>query len=362
MGPARAGLADSANRCTSIAPLATATSRGSQREPSIWRAIPKITSFRQTDAFMSQRRDPSRDGVSSAWIVRVVVIGAFLGCVAIYGPRAWRVVQARWPSQFAAAAERGPSVALDRLAARSLPSWARGELLIALLADLEPRLRGEAGLMDDAALATVQERIRASAWVSAARLERLFPDRLQLRLELRRPVAKLVVEDGPRRGTVAFDAEGRALPVRLGDLGSLPQVVVSPSPIPFDPTTLRAGAIATDRRILAACAVAEEWLTQVAADAADLPRLVAIDARNVDYEYVADPRHSRVLVGLARRDDAVAWFQHGLARRHGGAVDVETRRKILDRILARHPGLLGVDSGDLRLLNLWEQYLVTSGG
>ncbi|MGE0144102.1 MAG: hypothetical protein AB7I19_08730 [Planctomycetota bacterium] len=311
---------------------------------------------------MSKSREPSRDGVASAWVVRVVVIAAFLGCVVVVGPRAWRVLEARWPTQFAAAAQRGPSVALDRLVARSLPSWARGELLIALLADLEPRLRGEEALMDDAALEAVRDRIAASAWVAAARLERAFPDRLRLGLELRRPVARLVVEDGTRRGTVAFDSEGRALPVRLGDLASLPQIVVSPSPIPFDSASLRSGAIATDRRILAACAVAEEWMAQVAADAADLPRLVAIDARNVDYEYVADPRHSRVLVGLARRDDAVAWFQHGLARRHGGAVEVETRRKILERILARHPGLIGVDSGDLRLLNLWEQYLVTSGG
>lgn len=305
---------------------------------------------------------PSSGSGPARQVLRVLVVAAFAATLWFAGPRAWRIVEARLgagaspaaAAQRTQAAAQGPSVATDKLAALEVPDWLRGDLLRAVLADFEPRLRGTVALMDETAASQLQARLRASPFVTGATLERRFPDRFRLRVALRRPVARWV-EAG--RTAVLFDADGVALSPGDASCDELPQIALDGA-APLDVAALRAGAVADDRRIVAACAVAAEWRDAVVASFPEAPRLRAIDPRNLGYAFVADPRHAQVLVGLESADGNIAWFQHGLAALHGGAIDAATRADVLRKVVELRPGLVGVESGDLRLSNTWRNSLV----
>lgn len=312
------------------------------------------------------RDEPSRESGSSAlrWVLRLVVVGGLAATLVMAGPRAWQVLASRLRFGSAEAAGAGgdeplgPLVATDRLSAIAVPEWLRGELFRAVLSDFEPRLRGSIAIMDEAAATKVLERLRASPFVLQASLERRFPDRFGLRVALRRPVARWFASE---RGTVLFDAEGVALPSGGTRCEELPQIALDGA-APLDVDGLEAGVACVDLRVVAACAVAAEWRDAVAALGGAAPRLLAIDPRNLGYAFVADPRHAQVLVGLETADARVAWFGHGLAQRHGGAVSAATRAEVLGKILALRPGLVGVEAADLRLANTWRNSLVPGEG
>ena len=116
---------------------------------------------------------------------------------------------------------------------------------------------------------------------------------------------------------------------------------------------IRYGAVHPDPRAGVAARVARDWAEEVRAARPDAPRLVAVDADNLGYGYIADPRYSQVLVALERRDGGVAWLHHGLAADDGGPVDSALRAEVLGRLLDAAPGLDGVEFADLRRRNLW---------
>lgn len=321
----------------------------------------------------SQRREPGESSrVTSPWLPRLLVLSALVLTLVIAGPRAWRAVAARIEAQAAGSAARSPLVATDRLGSIDGPPWLRGDLLRAFLTDLEPLLRGSVRIMDEPAARALRERLLTSAWVRSVSIDRAFPDRFRVHFDLRRPVARLIGSAAEGSHTLAvFDADGVPLPTRGVELPELPIVALEGAAPAFDRTTLEAGVASVDRRILAACAVAAEWRDELAPLLPEVPALRAIDPRNVDYGLVADPHYARVLVGLQRGtggsgdqqrgrevDAGLAWFHHGVAQRHGGAVSPATRAEVLRQILAERPGLVGVDGGDLRLRNLWRNSLL----
>ncbi|MFO1051736.1 MAG: hypothetical protein U1F36_05945 [Planctomycetota bacterium] len=292
--------------------------------------------------------------------MRVVILSALAVTLVIAGPRAWRVIESRLSMQTAQAAARSPLVATDRLGSIDAPAWLRGEVLHALLEDFEPRLKGAVHLLDEAGALALQDRLRQSSWVRSAKLSRVYPDRFKVHIELRRPVARMVGDRGHGlRTLVLFDEQGFAMPAHEVPLTELPEITLDGATPSFDFAALRGGEPCADRRVIAACAVAAEWDAQVAPQVHDCPRLRAIDPRNLDYQFAADSaQYARILVGLQRSDGQVAWFHHGLASIHGGSVDPKTRASVLQKILELHPGLEGIESGDLRLSNLWRNYLV----
>ena len=112
------------------------------------------------------------------WWIRILVLVAVVCVLGLAGPRAWRALG----SQLSVPAEAGGGVVdVSRVGFRTIPDWAAGELLIALLQDLEPRLAGEADLLDAAAAERVSASLEASPWVRAVRLERAFPDRIRFK-------------------------------------------------------------------------------------------------------------------------------------------------------------------------------------
>ena len=91
------------------------------------------------------------------------------------------------------------------------------------------------------------------------------------------------------------------------------------------------------------------------------PRLAHVDPRNVGWNYVADAKTSRIVVGPDRVDGAVAWSHYGLAEVDGGPVSADQRAAVLAAVLQEHPGLGAVLRGDLRLRNLWRDYILLEG-
>lgn len=287
---------------------------------------------------------------------RYVVLGTFLLTLWWFGPRVWRILEARWGGPESG----GPPVAIDRLGLAEVPDWLRDETLHALLLDLRPRLGQPVGMMDGAALAQLQAGLAASGWLDAVRLERAYPDRLRVHARVRRPVLEVRFA-GHVLGLA--DADGVAIPSG-GVPADLPIVEVGPRG-GGDPNALppRAGADYRfgepfpDGRVLVAAAIADEWAREVAPKLPSAPPLRVVDADNLGWEYVQDPRYSQVLVGLESASGRVVWFHYGLAECDGGPVATATRAEILADVLGAHPGLVGLAGGDLRLRNLWRDAL-----
>jgi hypothetical protein len=270
----------------------------------------------------------------------------------LFGPRAAAVLAAR----FHKAGQGSPPVLLDRVGFVATPAWLQGPMLLAVVRDLEPCLRGSLPILDDAAANELQAQLQSLPWVAGARLQRVFPDRLRLSLELREPV--LLVRDAAQRPLCCLDRTGIAMPpvdlalpvTRLGSEGG---------PVP---TAFETGVVFPDARAVAAAKIAVEWREQVAPLVPGCPELVEVDANNLGERWLLGPRHPEIRVGL-RSGTGTAVFAYdrpvdaALPR-----IPHATKAMVLRAILAEHPGLSGLTGGDLRLPVRWRDWLLPRAG
>jgi hypothetical protein len=297
---------------------------------------------------------PARDGRrAQRWGLRVAVLSAFVVVVWLYGPRAASVLAAR----FQAAGHDSPPVLLERVGFLETPKWLQGPMLLALVRDLEPCLRGSMPILDDAAARSLQTDLQALPWVAGARLQRVFPDRLRLNLQLREPV--LLVRDAAQHPLCCVDRTGIAMPPL--DL-ALPATVLR-SEGGAVPLRFETGAVYPDPRVVAAAAIAIEWREQFAPLVPDCPELLEVDANNLGERWLLGPRHPEIRVVLKATGGAPVVFAYdrpvdaALPR-----VPHATKAMVLRAILAEHPGLAGLTGGDLRLRVRWRDWLLPRAG
>ncbi len=285
---------------------------------------------------------------SSPWLLRIAVWTAFVVTMWWCGPRAVAVLAAR----FDQAAQSSPQVELDRVGFVTRPEWVDKPLLVAIAAALSPWLGDSVPILDDAAMRRLRDGLQTVPWVRATKLDRVFPDRLRLDFELRRPV--LAVRDSDGVPLCLVDAEAIMLPwvdtplpvTFLRREGGAPTLAVEP------------GAVAAEPRVVAAAAIAVEWRDEIAPRVASCPPLLEVDATNLGERFLRHPGYPEIRVRLARSDGAGVTFAYD--RPVGSRFDrvpASTKAKVLSGILAAHPGLAGLDAGDLRLSVRWQDYL-----
>jgi len=86
--------------------------------------------------------------------------------------------------------------------------------------------------------------------------------------------------------------------------------------------------------------------------------LVEVDAANLDYRLLGRIAQAEVRVGLARAEGGIAWFDYDHPPwSEAERVSSKDKAWVLAQILALHPGLAGVQSGDLRFVNRWRDWL-----
>lgn len=283
--------------------------------------------------------------------MRVSVLAALGVTLWLAGPRALAVVRAKVARAGTTAA--GATVYLDRVGFGQRPGWLDRDLLLAVMRDLEPRLQGQMSIMDDAAATALQRSLAASPWVERVVLQRVFPDRLRTELQLRRPVLAVCTQRGAAP-EVLVDRQGVCLPAVAVE--HLPYVVIEEEA--QAPADQLIGKQHGDLRVQAAAAVAVEWRDELCPLVAAPPTLVEVDASNLGYRYIADGRWAEVQIGVARSDGGVAYLAYG--HPPGSAaprVPVQTKARVLTALLAEHPGLVGVDGGDLRFANRWRDWV-----
>ncbi|MCK5943263.1 MAG: FtsQ-type POTRA domain-containing protein, partial [Planctomycetes bacterium] len=264
------------------------------------------------------------------------------------GPRAAEVLAAR----FGSGAQPGPMVALDRVGFVARPDWLSDEMLLSVSETLSPWLSDEVGILDEPTAFRLRDGLQATPWVREVRVERAFPDRFRLHLELRRP--RLSVHAADDLPLCLVDEDGCMLPwmrttlprVRLYREGGRPTMDV------------RHGQPADDRRVRVAAMVVAEWRDEIAPLVPDCPRLLEVDATNLDEGWIVGVQYPEVRVVLERRDGAPVSFMFGrppdsrLPR-----VPAATKANVLRSVLERYPGLDGLVAGDLRLSRRWADYL-----
>lgn len=294
-------------------------------------------------------RGGSSQSRARAWLVRIAVLLAFAVTVWWQGPRAAAVLAAR----VAAAAPAGPAVVLDRVGFGERPEWLDGPVLVAVARDLQPWLVSSVPIRDEEAARALRAGLRQVAWVADAHLERLFPDRFRVQVDLRRPVLR--VRDGAGAGLCLCDRSGIALP--WVDVDTLPEVWLyregGPSRVECLP-----GQVVGDDRVVAAAAVAVEWRDELAPLVPSCPRLIEVDATNLGERWLVGPRYPEIRVKLLRNDGAAVVFSYD--RPPGSAlprVPVATKAAVLRQILAAHPGLAGLVAGELRFQVRWQDWL-----
>lgn len=284
-----------------------------------------------------------------AWLARIGVWLAF-GLVAwFFGPRAWSILETR----VAGAAKHSPLVDRDRVGFVVRPPWLEDALLVAVSRDLQPWLRGEAPILDDAAARELLAGLATVAWVEETRLERVFPDKFRVAFGLRRPVLAVRDETGKplclcdRHGTTLPWVDGTELPAlvlrREGGSGSMQG---------------RLGEKAPDDRVLAAAAIAVEWRDEIAPAVPDCPRLIEVDANNLGLRWAKAPEYPEIRVRLLRLDGApvVFGYDHPLDSKWP-RVPAATKARVLRSILQDFPGLAGLVAGDLRFELRWRSWL-----
>jgi hypothetical protein len=280
--------------------------------------------------------------------VRIFVLGAFVATIWLCGPRAAAVLAARLHLGGAA----GPLVDLDHVAFAGQPEWLDRPLLLAVSASLSPLLQDQVALHDDVAARQLRDALAATPWVREVGVERLLPDRLRLRLELRRPVLAVRSADGEPiclvdRDAVVLPWVDTPLPV------TLLHRVGGPASMPHAP-----GRVASDARVRAAAGVAVEWRDAVAPLVPDCPPLVEVDATNLGERWLRGPSYPEIRVKLRRADGGSVIFAYDrpldspLPR-----VPAAIKAGVLNQVLELHPGLQGLVAGDLRLARRWADYL-----
>lgn len=285
---------------------------------------------------------------TSNWTARVFVLGAFAATVWFFGPRAAEVLAARLEG----ASRPGPMVRLDEVGFLGRPRWMSDEMLLSVSETISPWLSDEVGILDEAAAVRLRDGLVSTPWVRSARLKRVFPDRFQLDLELRRP--SVAVHAGDDEPLCLLDEAGVMLPwsaselpvVRLYRAGGSPTMAVS------------FGERARERRALVAAAVVSEWRRDVAPLVKACPRLLEVDATNLGEQWIVGVQYPEIRVVLERRDGEPVRFAYG--RPPDSAlprVPARTKALVLDNIVREFEGLGGLSAGDLRLARRWKDYL-----
>ncbi|MEC7726063.1 MAG: hypothetical protein VYD05_11150 [Planctomycetota bacterium] len=285
---------------------------------------------------------------SSRWTVRAFVLCAFAAAVWFGGPRTAEVLAAK----FGDGKQPGPMVALDRVGFVEKPAWMSDDMLVGVAASLSPWLSGEVGILDEATGLRLRDGLVSTPWVESARMERVFPDRFRIHIELRRP--SLSVHAGDDTPLCLVDDQGVMLPwspnrlpvVRLYREGGSPTMAVS------------FGERARERRVTVAAMVAAEWRAQVVPLVKSCPDLLEVEVSNLGERWIVGMQYPEIRVVLARADREPVSFAYGrppdspLPR-----VPARTKALVLDNILRAHAGLDGLIAGDLRLARRWKDYL-----
>lgn len=216
------------------------------------------------------------------------------------------------------------------------------------------------------------ERLRALPWVAQLEVEPLYPDRVRLDLELRRPQA--AVADGASLRLIA--ADGTVLPLLAPDA----VLTVDPAqrfeaaaaeaadlpPRPFDlPWLVGLAPLDTDRDAArAGAALVTEWrmeaepLLRRLVDRGAIPRLLAVQVENHGLRLDrAVSEYSLVLRSSDRRPVRVAWG-HAPGGPFPSRIAIEDKVWILSKALQRFPGLRGVVSLDARYRTDWPKRVV----
>ena len=286
-------------------------------------------------------------------MARIVVLTAFGLTLWLYGPRAAEVLAAR----FEQAARLSPAVSLDRVGFAERPEWMDPPLLLAVSAALSPWLAEEVPILDEDMATRLREGLATVPWVREAAIERVFPDRFRLRLELRRPV--LAVRDAAGKPLCLVDRNATMLPWvdtplpvtvlhREGGAGTMSVVE---------------GQTASEPRVRVAAAITMEWQNELAPLVRDCPALLEVDATNLGERWAVGPNYPEVRVKLRRNDGAGVIFAYDrpvdspLPR-----VPVQTKATVLGKILVEHPGLRGLVAGDLRMSQRWADWLQPRSG
>ena len=144
--------------------------------------------------------------------MRIFVVTAFALTVWLAGPRAADVLAARYEQ----VAATSPEVDLDQVGFVEEPAWLQGPLLVAVAEDIGPGLQDRIAILDEVAGRKLRADLETSAWVREAALTRVYPDRLRLAVDLRRPV--LAVRAGDGAPLCLVDREGTMLPFVDADL------------------------------------------------------------------------------------------------------------------------------------------------
>lgn len=290
------------------------------------------------------------------WVIRIAVLATLAVVLWFFGPRAYQALASSIGGP-------GPSVDLDKVALRDAPRWLRNNpaLVRSVLSELSPVLRGEVRQDDAAGLAQVVAALQRLSWIESAAVRPAHPDRLQLALELRRPVLEVVPAGAAlgRVDTVFVSAKGICIRREPGSGASgLPVCRLREGVLPGSAPIYRIGKEHPDPRVLAAAGTAVEWREQVRMRRPAMPELTEVDASNLGYRLLADPIYSEIRVVLRRRDGGATLLDYG--HPPGSPyprVAIEDKVEVLAKILARYPGLNGLDKGDLRFVNLWENWL-----
>jgi hypothetical protein len=286
-------------------------------------------------------------------VVRIVVLSAFGFTLWLYGPRAAEVLAARFES----AAKLSPAVSLDRVGFAARPEWMDTPLLLAVSAALSPWLADQVPILDEDMAERLRGGLATVPWVREVAIERVFPDRFRLRLELRRPV--LAVRDAGGKPLCLVDRNATMLPW-----------VDTPLPVTVlhreggaSTMSVVEGQTASEPRVRVAAAITMEWQTELAPLVSDCPALLEVDATNLGERWAVGPSYPEVRVKLRRNDGAGVIFAYDrpvdspLPR-----VPVKTKATVLGKILADHPGLKGLIAGDLRMSRRWAEWLQPRSG
>ena len=109
-------------------------------------------------------------------------------------------------------------------------------------------------------------------------------------------------------------------------------------------------------------AVAVEWRDELAPLVPGCPELLEVDATNLGEHWMRGRGYPEIRVKLRRDDGAGVIFAYDrpvdsiLPR-----VPVRTKATVLSKVLAKHPRLSGLITGDLRLANRWADFLQPRG-
>lgn len=284
----------------------------------------------------------------SRWTARILVLGGFAATLWLCGPRAAEVLAAR----FSRDEPRGPTVALDRVGFVERPEWMTDDMLLSVAETISPWLSDEVGILDEVTASRLRDGLESTPWVAGVKVERMFPDRFRLKLELRRP--SMAVHAGDDSPLCLVDDAGVMLPwsptqlpvVRLYRDGGSPTMAVS------------FGERARERRVVVAAMIAAEWRAEVEPLVSKCPALVEVEATNLGERWMVGPQYPEIRVVLARDDGEQVIFAYGrppdspLPR-----VPARTKALVLDNIVRKHKGLSGLLAGDLRLSRRWQDYL-----